>query len=104
MNLIAQNRTVIIPVLFPFLERNTRGHWNQSVLNLTLGVRKMLLEMDELLFLNCLSQSREETESQRVESEKRKEAWDRVEVAAKRQQPNGGNIAVLVTSLASFAC
>lgn len=96
MNLIAHNRHVILPIIFPALENNAQSHWNHSVLNLTLNVRKMFSEMDDALFLNCHSQFKEEQSKLKVETEKRKEVWKRIENAAS-QQPISGNTAVLVS-------
>jgi serine/threonine-protein phosphatase 2A regulatory subunit B' len=53
VSLVAQNRQVVLPIIFPALERNTRSHWNQAVHGLTLNVRKMFLEMDQELFQEC---------------------------------------------------
>ncbi|KAG9149584.1 hypothetical protein Leryth_021520 [Lithospermum erythrorhizon] len=43
-NLIKQNRKVILPIIFPALERNARHHWNQAVHSLTLNVSIVSLE------------------------------------------------------------
>ncbi|GKC76510.1 serine/threonine protein phosphatase 2A 57 kDa regulatory subunit B' theta isoform-like protein, partial [Tanacetum coccineum] len=45
-NLIKQNRKVILPIIFPSLERNTKTHWNQAVRSLTLNVRKIFSDAD----------------------------------------------------------
>uniref|UniRef100_A0A2P2ILN2 Serine/threonine protein phosphatase 2A regulatory subunit n=1 Tax=Rhizophora mucronata TaxID=61149 RepID=A0A2P2ILN2_RHIMU len=104
VNLIAHNRHVILPIIFPALEKNMHNHWNQAVLNLTLNVRKMFSEMDDALFLSCVDQFKDEEEKLRMMAEKRKEAWRRVENAASLK-PITENTAVLVTPLAtSIAC
>ncbi|KAJ4828250.1 hypothetical protein Tsubulata_012056 [Turnera subulata] len=104
VNLIAHNRHVILPIIFPALEKNAHSHWNHSVLNLTLNVRKMFSEMDEALFLSCLEHFKDEEEKLSLLAEKRKEAWQRLEDAASLK-PITGNTAVLVTPLAtSIAC
>ncbi|KAM7258063.1 hypothetical protein ACFE04_013804 [Oxalis oulophora] len=97
VNLIAHNRQVILPVIFPSLEKNARDHWNQAVLNLTLNVRRMFSEMDDVLFLACQQHFKEEEAKQSIKAEKRREAWERLENAASLQ-PNTGNTAVLVTT------
>lgn len=100
VNLIAHNRHVILPIILPALERNTQNHWNQAVLNLTLNLRKMFMEMDEELFIACLSQYREQQANLSSAAEKRKEMWEHLENEA-RLQPVVGNTAVLVTPLAT---
>ncbi|KAK1382788.1 Serine/threonine protein phosphatase 2A regulatory subunit [Heracleum sosnowskyi] len=95
VNLIAHNRHVILPLIFPALENNVHSHWNHSVLNLTLNVRKLFLEMDDELFWICHSRFMEEQFKLTSETEKRKEAWKHLESVAS-QQPITGNTAVLV--------
>ncbi|XP_008811587.2 serine/threonine protein phosphatase 2A 57 kDa regulatory subunit B' kappa isoform-like [Phoenix dactylifera] len=95
MSLVAQNRQAIMPLIFPALEKNSQSHWNQAVLNLTMNVRKMLSEMDEELFLACQRKFEEDEENRVAVEEKRKKAWERLEIAA-AFQPMTGNTAVLV--------
>ncbi|KAK4401155.1 Serine/threonine protein phosphatase 2A regulatory subunit B' kappa isoform [Sesamum angolense] len=97
LNLIAHNRQVILPIVFPALEVNMQNHWNQAVLNLTLNVRKVLLEMDDALIMACISNYQEEQEKMNLVDEKRKEVWEHLETAAASLQPIARNTAVLVT-------
>ncbi|KAF2596332.1 hypothetical protein F2Q68_00012273 [Brassica cretica] len=104
VNLIAQNRQAILPIMFTALEKNAESHWNQSVLNLTLNVRKMFCEMDEALFMSCHARFQEDEAEQCSAEEKRKETWARLEKVAS-MKPVTGKTAVLVTPLAtSIAC
>ncbi|MQL85577.1 hypothetical protein Taro_018105 [Colocasia esculenta] len=97
-SLTAQNRQVILPIIFPALERNTRSHWNQAVLNATLNVRKMFSEMDEELFLACQSKFEEEEAQRMATNEKRRTNWELLESAAS-VKPVCGNIpAVCITA------
>lgn len=85
MNLIKQNRKVILPIIFPALERNARSHWNQAVHSLTLNVRKIFNDVDPDLSKECL-QKFEEDESKQTEVIAGREAtWKRLEeIAAKK--------------------
>ncbi|XVF88197.1 hypothetical protein PTKIN_Ptkin19aG0030900 [Pterospermum kingtungense] len=104
VNLIAHNRHVILPIILPALEKNAQNHWNHAVLNLTLNVRKIFMEMDDGLFMSCHAQFKEEEAKLIILAEKRKEAWERLESAASLK-PISGNTAVLVTPLStSIAC
>ncbi|BAT80730.1 hypothetical protein VIGAN_03032900 [Vigna angularis var. angularis] len=38
VSLIAQNRTVVLPIIFEALEKNIQSHWNQAVHELTVNV------------------------------------------------------------------
>lgn len=62
-NLITHNYKVILPIVFPALERNTRGHWNQAVKTLTLNVRKVFSDIDQALFDECLAKYQVEEEN-----------------------------------------
>jgi len=93
--MVAQNRQVIMPLIVPAIERNSKSHWNQAVLNLTLNARKMLSEMDDELFSECQRKFEEEEERRKSVEEKRRMTWERLEAAASFK-PVTGNTAVLV--------
>ncbi|KAJ8643938.1 hypothetical protein MRB53_005686 [Persea americana] len=94
VSLMVQNRHVILPLIFPALEKNTKSHWNQAVLNLTLNVRKMFSEMDEELFEACQSKFKDEGAKLRAAEEKRRLMWEQLESLAS-SRPVTGNIPVL---------
>ncbi|GLT28969.1 hypothetical protein SLA2020_038670 [Shorea laevis] len=94
LQLITQNRQVILPLIFSALEQNTQTHWNQAVLNLTQNIRKMLCEMDEELVVAC-QQKLEEEKSLLIEAEERRKLrWERLESAA-RSQSMAGNASIM---------
>ncbi|KAM7468223.1 hypothetical protein LguiB_015785 [Lonicera macranthoides] len=82
VNLIAQNRGVILPIIFEALEKNIRSHWNQAVHGLTVNVRKMFLEMDAELFEECQRQYAEKEARAREVEELRELTWQRLAAAA----------------------
>ena len=93
-NLIVQNRKVILPIIFPALEKNARNHWNQAVHGLTLNVRKIFYDLDPELFKECLLKFQED-ESKEDEIEVRRETtWKRLEELSEKNA--SGSEAVLV--------
>uniref|UniRef100_A0A5B6Z4M9 Serine/threonine protein phosphatase 2A regulatory subunit n=1 Tax=Davidia involucrata TaxID=16924 RepID=A0A5B6Z4M9_DAVIN len=94
VSLIAQNRHVILPIIFEALERNMRGHWNQAVHGLTGNVRRMFLEMDVELFEECQRQYVERESKARELEEQRELTWKRLEAVAAEA---GGEDMVMVT-------
>ncbi|KAI5058368.1 hypothetical protein GOP47_0026538 [Adiantum capillus-veneris] len=50
VTLVIPNRSVILPLIFPALEKNTNGHWNQAIHGMTMNARKLFLETDQELF------------------------------------------------------
>ncbi|KAF5179045.1 Serine/threonine protein phosphatase 2A regulatory subunit, partial [Thalictrum thalictroides] len=79
VGLIAQNRNVILPIIFEALEKNIQYHWNQAVNGLTVNVRKMFLEMDTELFEECQRQYQEKVALAKDLEEQREQAWKRLE-------------------------
>lgn len=78
-DLISQNCQVILPIIYPALERNARWHWNQSVLNVTMNVRKMFFDMDERLLLACQTNFQEEEKKRAASEERRRLVWEHLE-------------------------
>lgn len=94
-NLIKQNLKVILPIIFPALERNSRNHWNQAVQNLTQNVRKIFLDADPELFEECLLKFQEEETHEKDTKSKREAKWKRLEEIAAVK--SASNEAVLVS-------
>ncbi|XP_044979642.1 serine/threonine protein phosphatase 2A 57 kDa regulatory subunit B' alpha isoform-like [Hordeum vulgare subsp. vulgare] len=82
VSLIAQNRGVILPIIFEALERNIQSHWNQAVNGLTANVRKMFLDMDSELFEECQQQYIEKVAKAKELEEQRESAWRQLEAVA----------------------
>ncbi|KAH0458467.1 hypothetical protein IEQ34_013782 [Dendrobium chrysotoxum] len=88
-NLITQNRKVILPLIFPALEKNMRGHWNQAVQGLTQNVRKLFLDADQELLDNCSLKFHENEAKERELQAKRELIWKRLEdIAASKAISN----------------
>lgn len=81
-NLIKQNRKVILPIIFPALEKNSRTHWNQAVQSLTLNVRKLFSDIDAELFEECLHKFQEDESREQEIKMKREATWKRLEEIA----------------------
>lgn len=98
-NLIIQNRKVILPLIFPLLEKNTHGHWNQAVQSLTLNVRKIFSDADQALFDECVEKFQEDEKKNKETQERRELTWKRLEDVAASNFVS--NEAVLVSRFAS---
>lgn len=85
VSLIAQNRPVILPIIFEALERNIEGHWNQAVNGLTVNVQKKFMEMDLELFAECQRQYMERQIKAQEVVEQRQLFWKRLADAAAAQ-------------------
>lgn len=88
-NLIKQNRSVLLPIIFPSLEKNARNHWNQAVQSLTLNVRKIFSDIDPELFEECLLKFQEDEVQEKELNLRREITWKRLEeIAAKKATSN----------------
>ncbi|KAL2903532.1 B'ETA: Serine/threonine protein phosphatase 2A 59 kDa regulatory subunit B' eta isoform [Bienertia sinuspersici] len=81
-NLIKQNCKVILPLVFPALEKNARNHWNQAVHSLTLNVRKIFSDLDPELFEECSLKFQEDESKEDEVRAKREATWKRLEEIA----------------------
>ncbi|KAK4777987.1 hypothetical protein SAY87_018174 [Trapa incisa] len=97
LSLVSQNQQAIIPLIFSALERNAQNHWNLAVLNLTRNLQKMLFEMDDQLMISCQRAAEEESSTLISTLEKRRSAWEHLEITARDSQISAGNPACPVT-------
>lgn len=98
-NLIKQNRKVILPIIFPALEKNARHHWNPAVHSLTLNIRKFFYDLDPDLFKACQIKLQNDESSANDVKDRRENTWKRLEqLAAKKATTNE---AILVPRLRS---
>ncbi|XP_073138999.1 serine/threonine protein phosphatase 2A 57 kDa regulatory subunit B' beta isoform [Henckelia pumila] len=82
VGLIAQNRSIILPIIFAALEKNIQSHWNPAVHGLTVNIRKMFVEMDTELFEECQRQYAERESKTRELEDQREFLWQRLAAAA----------------------
>ena len=78
VSLIAQNRGMILHIIFEALEKNIQSHWNQAVHGLTVNVRKMFLEMDVELFEECQKRYEEKQARAKEVEEQRRFKWKKL--------------------------
>lgn len=77
--LIKQNSKIILPVIFPALERNSKSHWNPAVQSLTINVCKIFSDHDPQLVAECLKKFQEDEAQRKEMISKREAAWKHLE-------------------------
>ncbi|KAI3751539.1 hypothetical protein L2E82_22804 [Cichorium intybus] len=82
VTLIAQNRHVILPIIFESLEKNIQGHWNQSINELTTNVRRMFIEMDSELVEECQTKYMDKEAMVNEKVKQRELTWKKLEAIA----------------------
>ncbi|XP_039971046.1 serine/threonine-protein phosphatase 2A 56 kDa regulatory subunit delta isoform isoform X2 [Bactrocera tryoni] len=83
MSLIADNSQVILPIMFPALNRNSKTHWNKTIHGLIYNALKLFMEMNQRLFDECSRNYRQEKQLEREKMSQREELWMQVESLAK---------------------
>ncbi|XP_010423705.1 PREDICTED: serine/threonine protein phosphatase 2A 57 kDa regulatory subunit B' alpha isoform-like [Camelina sativa] len=86
VGLIAQNRSVILPIIFGSLEKNTESHWNQAVHGLSANIKRMFMEMDPELFEDCQQQYEEKQAKSKQVEEQRQDRWRRLDEAVEERE------------------
>ncbi|KAK7319078.1 hypothetical protein RJT34_03791 [Clitoria ternatea] len=93
-SLIQQNRKVILPIIFPALEKSSHAHWNQVVQNLARNVRKIFFGVDPELLEECLHKFQEDEAKLEEGKTKHEATWKILEEIAASKASN--NEAILV--------
>ncbi|KAI3791887.1 hypothetical protein L2E82_05751 [Cichorium intybus] len=93
VGLIAENKTVVLPIIFEALNTDIRAHWNPTVHGLVVNVRKMMMEMDVGFFGKCQKEYIEKQAQVKVAESQREQKWERLPSAEAYDEcawPRGG--------------
>lgn len=55
MTLMTENVQIILPVIFNALYRNAKSHWNKTIHGLIYNAQKLFMEMNQVLFDQCVT-------------------------------------------------
>ncbi|CAG5117547.1 unnamed protein product [Candidula unifasciata] len=89
MNLIEENSSVVLPIMFPALYRISKEHWNQTIVALVYNVLKTFMEMNSKLFDELTANYKSERQKEKKKEKDREELWkrlDRLEISSKRNK------------------
>ncbi|OJJ56659.1 hypothetical protein ASPSYDRAFT_1151509 [Aspergillus sydowii CBS 593.65] len=85
-NLVSDNVEVILPIMFPPLFENSKGHWNRTIHSMVYNAMKMFMEINPQLFDECSHEYNERQNSADLREKARQSRWEKVaERAAARQ-------------------
>nr|CAG4641587.1 EOG090X03TX [Eurycercus lamellatus] len=82
MSLISDNASVILPIMFPALYKNSKSHWNKTIHGLIYNALKLFMEMNQKLFDDCTQQYRSERVKEKEKLKEREEFWNQMESEA----------------------
>lgn len=92
VNLVAQHRVKLLPIVLPALEENTNSHWNPAVHGLTLNVRKMFQDLDEQLYEQCKQEYEHRRQEQQQKLEQTDRKWILLQQIASQKAPKGVHV------------
>lgn len=95
VNLIVHHREIVLPIVFPALQRNVQWHWNRNVHSLSYNVQKLLAEMDADLFEDCSVEYNRQKKLREAEDRHRREIWKSLERRAQLKQDEASNLPAL---------
>ncbi|KXS15101.1 B56-domain-containing protein [Gonapodya prolifera JEL478] len=79
INLIQDNATVILPIMFSSLYRNSKTHWNRTIHGLVYNALKLFMEISPKLFDECTNKYKLTRQFERKKLKEREEMWMKVE-------------------------
>lgn len=83
VNLMADNASVILPIMFASLYKNSKMHWNRTIHGLVYNALKIFMDMDPALFDQCVSKFKLSRKVEAKQQERREQFWKAVEQRAK---------------------
>eukprot|EP01137_Pigoraptor_chileana_P027824 Opistho-2@10889 len=90
MSLVSENGSVILPIMFPSLYRNSKSHWNRTIHGLVYNALKMFMDMNPKLFDECTHKYKAERQKEKKRLREREELWTRIEELARKNPSVGG--------------
>ncbi|XP_037581201.1 serine/threonine-protein phosphatase 2A 56 kDa regulatory subunit gamma isoform isoform X3 [Dermacentor silvarum] len=84
MSLVSDNAAALLPIVFPALYKNSKAHWNKTIYGLVYNALKLLMEMNQKLFDDCVQNYRQERHNEKMRLREREDAWNRIESLAER--------------------
>ena len=83
MSLIGDNASVILPIMFPALYKNSKSHWNKTIHGLIYNALKLFMEMNQKLFDECTQQYKLEQKKEKEKVKQRLDAWKNLDKLAR---------------------
>ncbi|KAI8854438.1 phosphatase 2A regulatory B subunit-domain-containing protein [Chytridium lagenaria] len=82
INLIGDNASVILPIMFSSLYRNSKTHWNRTIHGLVYNALKLFMEISPKLFDECTNKYKQNRQLERKKQKDREEMWTKLETQA----------------------
>ncbi|XP_052273570.1 serine/threonine-protein phosphatase 2A 56 kDa regulatory subunit epsilon isoform-like isoform X2 [Dreissena polymorpha] len=77
--LIEENSSVVLPIMFPALYKISKEHWNQTIVALVYNVLKTFMEMNSKLFDDLTANYKSERQKEKKKEKDREDLWKKLE-------------------------
>ncbi|KAL5355668.1 phosphatase 2A regulatory B subunit-domain-containing protein [Aspergillus floccosus] len=85
-NLVSDNVETILPIMFPPLFENSKGHWNRTIHSMVYNAMKMFMEINPQLFDECSHEYNERQNTAEQREQARKDRWEKLAEQAKERK------------------
>lgn len=72
---ITRQRQRIVPILYPYLQKNLRSHWHDTVRSVTVNILATLREMDSGLYKKIVLETKRSRKEEEERSARREDRW-----------------------------
>ncbi|KZT44079.1 protein phosphatase 2A regulatory B subunit [Sistotremastrum suecicum HHB10207 ss-3] len=90
VNLMGDNLSVILPIVFPALYKNSKSHWNRTIHGMVYNALKLFMEINPEMFDECLRGFKDNKQNEHQHLVDRYQRWERMKETA--AQNAGGKL------------
>ncbi|KZP24808.1 protein phosphatase 2A regulatory B subunit [Athelia psychrophila] len=89
VNLMSDNLSAILPIVFPALYTNSKSHWNRTIHGMVYNALKLFMEINPDLFEESMQQYKQRKMDERQHAVDRYDQWQRLKQKAINNAPGG---------------
>jgi serine/threonine-protein phosphatase 2A regulatory subunit B' len=86
MTQINENASVILPIMFPALYKNSKNHWNKTITGLIYNALKLFMEENQKLFDTCTQNYNKQREQEKKHQHEKQRIWEALEKQARNNK------------------
>ncbi|KAF9567513.1 protein phosphatase 2A regulatory B subunit [Agrocybe pediades] len=89
VNLMSDNLSVILPIVFPALYTNSKSHWNRTIHGMVYNALKLFMEINPDLFDETMHEYKRKKISEQEHAVRQYAAWQKMREVAIKNAPGG---------------
>jgi serine/threonine-protein phosphatase 2A regulatory subunit B' len=82
VNLMSDHVSIVLPIVFPALYKNSKSHWNRTIHGLIYNALKMFMEISPKLFDECTNRYKQYKQNEKKKQKENEETWKKLQVLA----------------------